>query len=106
MEKNKAAVLHSLGGSHGAGGQENLSVNFDDDAAEFRQHRIDVKMATNDPVRYCADRCVATGNCDVFEDFFHLSPEEVLSFCEECVLSEEGECTLPHDFYEVGKLMP
>ncbi len=34
--------------------------------------RKDEKMAENDPMRYCADRCVATGNCDVFEDMFEM----------------------------------
>mmetsp|Transcript_19562 Transcript_19562/g.34357 ORF Transcript_19562/g.34357 Transcript_19562/m.34357 type:complete len:213 (+) Transcript_19562:300-938(+) len=31
------------------------------------RRRKDEKMAENDPMRYCADRCVTTGNCDVFE---------------------------------------
>eukprot|EP00804_Cyclotella_cryptica_P006203 CCRYP_015278-RA/>CCRYP_015278-RA protein AED:0.00 eAED:0.00 QI:24/1/1/1/1/1/2/232/263 len=36
------------------------------------QRRKDEKMANDDPMRYCADRCVTTGNCDVFEDMFDL----------------------------------
>ena len=35
------------------------SINF--------MRRKDEMMAANDPMRYCADRCVTTGNCDVFE---------------------------------------
>ena len=31
------------------------------------RRRKDERMAANDPMRYCADRCVTTGNCDVFE---------------------------------------
>jgi len=31
------------------------------------RRRKDEKMADNNPQRYCADRCVATGNCDVYE---------------------------------------
>lgn len=31
------------------------------------RRRKDEKMAQDDPMRYCADRCVTTGNCDVFE---------------------------------------
>ena len=31
------------------------------------RRRKDEKMAEDDPMRYCADRCVTTGNCDVFE---------------------------------------
>ena len=106
MEKNRGAVLHSLGGGVGRDDHENMSMNFDEAAENFRQHKKDQIMAANHPERYCADRCVATGNCDIFEDFYHLSPEEVLNFCEECVLSDQGECDLPHDFYEVGTLKP
>lgn len=35
------------------------SINF--------MRRKDEMMAADDPMRYCADRCVTTGNCDVFE---------------------------------------
>mmetsp|Transcript_7181 Transcript_7181/g.9115 ORF Transcript_7181/g.9115 Transcript_7181/m.9115 type:complete len:158 (-) Transcript_7181:474-947(-) len=58
--------------------------------------RKDKKMAHDDPKKYCADRCVSTGNCDVFEDMFHLSPKEVMAFCTDCVLSEDEEsCDVP-----------
>ena len=106
MEKNRGAVLHSLGGGTTAVDHENMALSYDEQAEDFRQHRKDLKLVSDDPERYCADRCVSTGNCDVFEDFYHLSPEEVLNCCEECVLSEEGECDLPGDFYEVGQLRP
>ena len=39
-----------------------------DDRDNFRQHAKDEKMAINNPEQYCADRCLATGNCDVYED--------------------------------------
>ena len=105
MEKNRGAVLHSLGGS--PYDHENLTMNFEEQADAFRQHQKDLKLAAKDPERYCADRCVATGNCDIFEDFYHLSPEQVLNFCEECVLAEDdGACDLPENFYEAGKLLP
>ena len=42
------------------------------------QRRKDEKMVEDDPMRYCADRCVSTGNCDVFEDMFEM----VSSFCK------------------------
>ncbi|KAL7487576.1 hypothetical protein ACHAW6_013152 [Cyclotella cf. meneghiniana] len=65
------------------------------------QRRKDEKMATDDPMRYCADRCVSTGNCDVFEDMFDLDPREVIKFCKECVLSEDEEpCDIPEKFLE------
>lgn len=33
-----------------------------------RQKRKDKRLAKDDPRAYCADRCIATGNCEVFED--------------------------------------
>ena len=36
-------------------------------ASTSPRRRKDEKMAEDDPMRYCADRCVSTGNCDVFE---------------------------------------
>ncbi|KAL7469411.1 hypothetical protein ACHAXS_009666 [Conticribra weissflogii] len=63
--------------------------------------RKDEKMAENDPMRYCADRCVATGNCDVFEDMFEMGPDEVIKFCKECVLSEDEEpCDIPETIFK------
>jgi len=65
-----------------------------------RQLMRDKKLAADSPERYCADRCVATGNCEIFEDFFRLTPEEVLSFCTDCVLSEAEEpCDVPAAFF-------
>lgn len=65
------------------------------------RRRKDEKMAEEDPFRYCADRCVSTGNCDVFEDMFDFSPEEVIKFCTECVLSEEETpCDVPASLWE------
>jgi hypothetical protein len=71
MEKNRGAILHNL--RHGGGGGEadevmassssanaNLMV-LDDDVQNFRQHARDVKLAKEDPQRYCADRCITTG---------------------------------------------
>lgn len=107
MEKNRGAVLHTMGVAHGQVDHESVSMSFEERAELMREHRKDIKLAANDPQRYCADRCVSTGNCDIFEDFYHLSPEEVLNFCEECVLAEEdGQCDLPEFFYEAGTLKP
>jgi len=76
-----------------------------------RQKAKDKRLAKNDPQRYCADRCVSTGNCDVYEDIYKMSAEQVISFCEECVLSDEEEpCDVPEAMFEGddadGKLMP
>eukprot|EP00565_Helicotheca_tamesis_P006942 CAMPEP_0185731756 /NCGR_PEP_ID=MMETSP1171-20130828/13908_1 /TAXON_ID=374046 /ORGANISM="Helicotheca tamensis, Strain CCMP826" /LENGTH=161 /DNA_ID=CAMNT_0028401081 /DNA_START=151 /DNA_END=636 /DNA_ORIENTATION=- len=73
-------------------------VEFDDDmlvsAVLPKQVARDKKMVEDDPRRYCADRCVATGNCEIFEDMFDLSPTEVLKFCKDCVMAddENKEC--------------
>jgi hypothetical protein len=76
-----------------------------------RQREKDRRLANRDPAAYCADRCMATGNCDVFEDFFHLSPSEVMVFCTECVLSDSDDpCDIPgfllEDDVHSGKLAP
>ena len=71
------------------------------DAASNIQIRKDRRMARDDPSRYCADRCVATGNCQVWEDMFEMSAKEVQIFCKEFVLSEDEEpCDVPDKFIE------
>jgi len=99
MEKNKHAILHQL---NTASDSSNTLLDPEDQAQEFRQHAKDKKLARDDPARYCADRCLATGNCDVYEDFFQYSPQQVLEFCEECVLNddEDSSCDIPDAFYE------
>ena len=94
MEKNRGAVFSRV--------ESDFAPMLDDDKEDFRQHRKDEKMAFSDPERYCQDRCVATGNCDILEDFYELSPEDVLKFCTDCVLSEDedGECPITDAFYD------
>lgn len=97
MDKNRNQILHHVPAF--VEGEET-------DMSEFRQAAKDRKLARQDPQRYCADRCVATGNCDVYEDIFELTPQEVLSFCNDCVLNEsedaDSECVIPDAFYEFG----
>lgn len=65
------------------------------------QARKDKRMAREDPARYCADRCVATGQCSVWEDMFEMSEKEVQQFCKDCVLSDgEEPCDVPETFIE------
>jgi hypothetical protein len=66
MKKNKNAMLHTLND------QFPMTTDEDEKQTNFRQHVKDVKLASRDPQRYCADRCVATGNCDVYEDVYVL----------------------------------
>mmetsp|Transcript_18352 Transcript_18352/g.37910 ORF Transcript_18352/g.37910 Transcript_18352/m.37910 type:complete len:172 (-) Transcript_18352:1-516(-) len=104
MEKNREAVLHSL---HGPQNNDNaLPSSMLDDNSMYtdRQAAKDRYLAKRDPQRYCADRCIATGNCDVYEDIFEFSPEQVLEFCEECVLfddelNDEASCDIPDVFF-------
>lgn len=88
--------------------KKDLPENFDFEEATVmqdvlapRQRRKDKRLAKDDPQAYCADRCIATGNCEVFEDIFDLSPREVMAFCEECVLSDDEEpCDVPEALFE------
>lgn len=61
MKKNRAAVLSRM---------ESDFIPFleEDGAGEMRQQRKDRRMAEKNPAQYCADRCIATGHCDVYED--------------------------------------
>ena len=95
QKKNAAVLEHKLPNS----------FDFDDHMMEDnispRQLVKDRRLASKDPVAYCADRCVATGNCDVFEDVFKLSAKEVMEFCNDCVLSDgEEPCDVPASLLE------
>lgn len=96
MAKNKATVLERLN-------RDAARIVEEEELREkFRAMQRDKKLADKDPQRYCADRCIATGNCDVYEDLFELQPADVLEFCTNCVLGgEEEECPIPDSFYEV-----
>jgi hypothetical protein len=63
------------------------------------QKRKDQRMLRNSPEQYCADRCLATGNCDVLEDFFEMDAKQVVSFCEDCVLGDHDECAIPEAMF-------
>ena len=65
MEKNRAAVLSRMESDFGP-------IMDGPDETEFRMHNKDKRMAEEDPERYCADRCIATGNCDIYEDLYVL----------------------------------
>lgn len=114
MEKNRRAVLSRIetdfGGLVVSNEDNTMNMNDndskmmmmnDDDRSEYRQHAKDVRLAERDPQQYCADRCVATGHCDVYEDMYEMTALEVIQFCTECVLSEEEEeCDLPGAFFK------
>jgi hypothetical protein len=39
----------------------------------------------------CADRCLATGYCDVLEDIYEMTTAQVMKFCEHCTGNDECE---------------
>lgn len=60
MEKNRAAVVSRM--------ESDFVPVMDIDVEDIRQRRRDENMARKSPEKYCADRCLSTGNCDVYED--------------------------------------
>jgi hypothetical protein len=68
MEKNRAVIYKAL--AVGEKSQTSFDMLTDDEERRqtFRQLDRDRRMAKADPFHYCADRCVATGNCEVYED--------------------------------------
>ena len=63
MAKNKDAVLQKLNSD-----EYMMNMEEEDLRENFRQMQRDKKLAEKDPQAYCAERCIATGNCDVYED--------------------------------------
>jgi len=66
--------------------EKDLPQGFDFDESTVMEHvmaprqkRKDVRLAKDDPRAYCADRCIATGNCEVFEDMCVLCSDEALN---------------------------
>jgi len=104
MKKNKGAILSRLSDVSTTSGMYPSQMLSADQMESFAEHKRDERMAFLKPEKYCADRCVATGNCDIYEDFYELGPEDVLKFCEECVLNFDEEsadkCDVPDAFYE------
>ena len=77
------------------------ALNSNSDNSDIIEQRRDKRMARNNPAKYCADRCIATGNCEVFEDYFDMGPDEVIKFCNECVLSEDDiPCDIPQSMLD------
>jgi hypothetical protein len=61
MEKNREAMLSRLNDGQSAAPDDEAGQNMKEQARD----RI---LAKNNPQQYCADRCISTGNCDVYED--------------------------------------
>jgi hypothetical protein len=99
-EKNLKVLEPTLPQNYDAGDYFN-AMNSDDSEDKMIQKRKDKRLAIKNPERYCADRCMTTGSCEIFEEMFDMSPQQVMEFCEECVLSEdEDPCAVPPKFLE------
>ena len=90
-EAAESLLSTELGGGGGNGS------SFAPNTINPMQLRRDKKLAEKNPQQYCADRCVATGNCDVYEDIFEMSPTQVMEFCNDCVLAEDEDAECPVD---------
>ena len=66
---------------------------FEANELEFSdgRRRRDEKLAQEDPKAWCADRCLATGYCDVLEDIYEMTTMQVKKFCEHCAGDDECE---------------
>eukprot|EP00558_Chaetoceros_sp_UNC1202_P007175 CAMPEP_0197246624 /NCGR_PEP_ID=MMETSP1429-20130617/18391_1 /TAXON_ID=49237 /ORGANISM="Chaetoceros sp., Strain UNC1202" /LENGTH=170 /DNA_ID=CAMNT_0042707329 /DNA_START=70 /DNA_END=582 /DNA_ORIENTATION=+ len=101
MEKNKQVLEQTLPEAFSFNADEGelvgigLGVNLEEEENTI-QHRKDIRLVQRNPQKYCADRCVSTGHCDILEDMFEMDPREVIKFCTDCVLSDEEEpCDIP-----------
>lgn len=64
------------------------------DVYPIHHRRRDEKLAKEDPKEWCADRCLATGYCDILEDIYEMTTAQVQQFCENC--KGEDECELAY----------
>jgi hypothetical protein len=69
---------------------EDASEAWEDYATSLRDER----MAKANPKKYCVDRCLATGYCEVLEDILDMTTQQVKRFCDNC--SGEDECELSY----------
>jgi hypothetical protein len=59
MNKNREAIFHSMHATY---------MPRSEEPENYRIHAKDRAMAIKHPDRYCMDRCISTGNCDIYED--------------------------------------
>eukprot|EP00586_Coscinodiscus_wailesii_P019715 CAMPEP_0172512106 /NCGR_PEP_ID=MMETSP1066-20121228/241745_1 /TAXON_ID=671091 /ORGANISM="Coscinodiscus wailesii, Strain CCMP2513" /LENGTH=178 /DNA_ID=CAMNT_0013291759 /DNA_START=106 /DNA_END=642 /DNA_ORIENTATION=+ len=98
-QRNQAVITPELPTGYDFQFEDGMMVNDEDTIEKMR----DMRLAERNPEKYCQDRCVKSGYCDVYEDMYDFSPEEVLKFCTDCVLSDaEDPCDIPESFYPEG----
>jgi hypothetical protein len=71
MKQNRDSILHGMHDVVYDSSVDSYTVtHVDSPEQEFRERARDRMMASQNPERYCADRCLSTGNCDIFEDLY------------------------------------
>lgn len=51
---------------------------------------LEKKQALQDTAKWCLERCVKLGHCEVFEDLNQMTTAQVQDFCKACVISGES----------------
>merc|ERR1712205_271942 len=60
-------------------------------------------MGIEDTSKWCLERCISLGHCEVFEDLAKMSTSQVQDFCKACVIGEvqgADECDVQWMFAE------
>ena len=88
-----------------------LRAEGDESQGSFRYSDADTisplekKKAIEDTSKWCLERCIKLGHCEVFEDLNKMSTAQVQDFCKACVLTGEAtqdECDVSMMFIEDG----
>jgi len=66
----------------------------DEPLYDYARRVRDEKLAQEDTRRFCLDRCLSTGYCDVLEDLLDMTTAQVQKFCDSC--SNDDECQLEY----------
>merc|ERR1712167_81082 len=71
-----------------------LRAEGDESQGSFRYSDADTisplekKKAIEDTSKWCLERCISLGHCEVFEDLAKMSTSQVQDFCKACVIGE------------------
>ena len=86
-----------------------LRAEGDESQGSFRYSDSDTisplekKKAIEDTSKWCLERCISLGHCEVFEDLAKMSTSQVQDFCKACVIGEvqgADECDVQWMFAE------
>ena len=94
---------------HAAPARFALRAEGDESQGSFRYSDSDTisplekKKAIEDTSKWCLERCISLGHCEVFEDLAKMSTSQVQDFCKACVIGEvqgADECDVQWMFAE------